>query len=158
MSQPSTEGNSTMPLPAFFVGRWLLAEQPEILTQWFAFVSLLQWRLHWTPWNFLWFLLGQAKHHTSLVTPTTHVHSDLSTTFHVTTQQRGKQHHAVTSLVCRSLVACWTVVCCYRPFPWNLRWTPWNFPWLYVGASNTTSQTFEHHVPCHNTTPWKTAH
>jgi hypothetical protein len=46
MSQPSTEENSTMPLPAFFVSRWLLAEQPEILTQWFAFVSLLQWRLH----------------------------------------------------------------------------------------------------------------
>jgi len=43
MSQPSTEGNSTMPLPAFFVGRWLLAEQPEILMQWFAFLNLLQW-------------------------------------------------------------------------------------------------------------------
>ena len=46
MSQPSTERNSTMPLPAFFVGRWLLAEQPEILMQWFAFVSLLQWKLN----------------------------------------------------------------------------------------------------------------
>jgi len=42
MSKPSTERNSTMPLPAFFVGRRLLAEQPEILMQWFAFVSLLQ--------------------------------------------------------------------------------------------------------------------
>jgi len=31
---------------AFFVGRWLLAEQPEILMQWFAFVSLLQWKLN----------------------------------------------------------------------------------------------------------------
>ena len=92
----------------------------------------------------------------------THVHRDLSTTFHVTTQHWGK-HHAVTSLFCRSLVACWTarnsdaVVCRYRSFPWNLRWTPWNFPWFCVGASNTTSQTFEHHVPCHNTAPWKTA-
>ena len=47
---------------------------------------------------------------------------------------------------------------CYRPFPWNLHWTPWNFPRFYVGASNTTSQTFEHHVPCHNTTPWEAAH
>ena len=46
MSKPSTEINSTMPLPAFFVGRWLLAEQPEILMQWFAFVSLLQWKLN----------------------------------------------------------------------------------------------------------------
>ena len=46
MSKPSTERNNTMPLPAFLIGRWLLAEQPEILTQWFAFVSLLQWRLH----------------------------------------------------------------------------------------------------------------
>ena len=118
----SIERNSTMPLPAFFVGRWVLAEQPETLMRWFAFVSLLQWKLNWTPRNFLWFLLELAKHHTSLVTPTTHVHSDLSTTFHVATQQRGKQHHAVTSLVCRSLGACWTarnsdaVVCCYRPF------------------------------------------
>ena len=109
------------------------------------------------------FFLKRAKHHTSLGTPMTHVHSDLSTTFHVTTQQRGKQHHAVTSLACRSLIACWTagnfdaVVCCYRPFPRNLRWTPWKNPWFYVGASNTTSQTFEHHVPCHNTKPWKTA-
>ena len=50
-----------MPLPAFFVGRWLLAEQPEILMQWFAFVSLLQWELHWTPWNFLWFYVGASK-------------------------------------------------------------------------------------------------
>jgi hypothetical protein len=31
---------------AFFVGRWLLAEQPEILMQWFAFVSLLQRKLN----------------------------------------------------------------------------------------------------------------
>jgi len=46
MSKPSAERNSTMPLPAFFVGRWLLAEQPEILMQWFAFVSLLQRKLH----------------------------------------------------------------------------------------------------------------
>ena len=28
---------------------------------------------------------------------------------------------------------------------------------VYVGASNTTSQTLEHHVPCHNTTLWETA-
>ena len=35
-----------MPLPAFFVGRWLPAEQPETLMQWFAFVSLLQLKLH----------------------------------------------------------------------------------------------------------------
>jgi len=46
MSKPSAERNSTMPLPAFSVGRWLLDEQPEILTQWFAFVSLLQWKLN----------------------------------------------------------------------------------------------------------------
>ena len=92
------------------------------------------------------------------------IHDSCSPSNHVKTKRWEKQHHAVTSLFCRSLVACWTagnsdaVVCCYRPFPWNLRWTPWNFPWFYVGASNTTSQTFEHHVPCHNTTPWKTAH
>ena len=29
-AQPSAERNSTMPLPAFFVSRWLLAEQPAI--------------------------------------------------------------------------------------------------------------------------------
>ena len=141
------------------------AEQLETLMQWFAFVSLLQLKLHWTQWSFLCFLLEQGKHHTSLVTPTTHVHRDLGTTFHVTTQHWGKQRHSVTSLVCRSLVACWTagnsdaVVCCYRPFPWNLRWTPWNFPWFYAGASNTTSETF---APCsmsrHNTVENSTLH
>ena len=31
-----------MPLPAFFVGRWLLAEQPEILMQWFAVIGLFR--------------------------------------------------------------------------------------------------------------------
>jgi len=46
MKKPRTERNTTMPLPAFFVGRWLLAEQPEIRMQWFAFVSLLQWKLN----------------------------------------------------------------------------------------------------------------
>ena len=30
----------------FFVGRWSLAEQPEIRMQWFAFVSLLQLKLN----------------------------------------------------------------------------------------------------------------
>ena len=35
-----------MPLPAFFVGPWLLSEQPEIRMQWFAFVNLLQWTLN----------------------------------------------------------------------------------------------------------------
>ena len=38
-AQPSAERNSTMPLPALFVSRWLLAEQPEIVMQWFAFLS-----------------------------------------------------------------------------------------------------------------------
>ena len=43
---------------------------------------------------------------------------------------------------------------------WKLHWTPWNFLSLYVGASKTPhligdthdpcTQTFEHHVPCHN--------
>jgi len=40
MSQYNTVGNSTIPLSAVFVGRWLLAEQPEALMQRFAFVSL----------------------------------------------------------------------------------------------------------------------
>ena len=39
--QHSIERNSTMPLPAFFVGRWFPAEQPEIRMQCLAFVSLL---------------------------------------------------------------------------------------------------------------------
>ena len=88
------------------------------------------------------------------------IHDSCSPSHHVTTKHWEKQHHAVTSLFCSSLAACWTagnsdaVVWCYRPFPWNLWWAPWNFPWFYVGASNTTSQTFEHHVPCHSTTPW----
>ena len=160
MSQPSTERNSTMPLPAFFVGRWLFAEQPEIRLQWFAFVSLLQWTLNWTPWNFLGFLLELEKCHASFMTPTAHVHRDLSTTFHVTTQHWEKQHHAVTSLFCRSLVACWTarntdaVVCFCQPSSVEIELNAVKLPWVFVGASNA-SQTFEQHVPCHNTTPWK---
>ena len=40
MPQPSTEGNRTCHLPGFlFVRHWLLAEQPETLMQWFAFVQ-----------------------------------------------------------------------------------------------------------------------
>jgi len=39
MSQPSTERNSTLPLPALFVGRWLLADQPETLMQWLAVIG-----------------------------------------------------------------------------------------------------------------------
>ena len=107
MSQPSTERNSTIPSPAFFffVGRWLLAEPPEIRMHWFAFVSLLLWKLNWTPWNFLGFLLELEKCHASLVTPMTHVHRDFSTTFHVTTQHWEKQHHFVTSLFL-SVVGC----------------------------------------------------
>ena len=31
MSKPSTERNSAMPLPAFFVGRWLLAEHSDAM-------------------------------------------------------------------------------------------------------------------------------
>ena len=42
MSQPSTERNSTLRLPALFVGRWLLAEQPETLMQWFAVIGLFR--------------------------------------------------------------------------------------------------------------------
>ena len=166
MSQPSTERNSTMPLAAFFVGRWLPAEQPETLMQRFAFVRLLQLKLHWTPWNFLWFLLEQGKHHTSLVTPTTNVHRDLSTTFHVTTQHWEKQRHSVTSLVCRSLVACWTagnsdaVVCFCQPSSIEFTLNAVKLPLLFVGARKTPhligdthdpcTQRFEHHVPCHN--------
>ena len=77
-------------------------------------------------------LCWSRQHHTSLVTPTAHVHRHLGTTLHVTTQHWAKQHLAVASLVCRSMVACWTagnsdaVVRCYLPFPQNLCWMPWN--------------------------------
>ena len=99
MSKPSTERNSAMPLPAFFVGPWLLAEQPEILMQWFAFVGLLHWKLNWTPWNFLWFLLEPAKHHTSLVTHTAHVHREF-------------EHH----VPCHNPALRETAPCRYQPF------------------------------------------
>ena len=85
MSQPSTEAKQHLAVINLFVGRWLLAEQPETLMQWFAFVSLLQWNLSWTPWNFLGFMLKKATQH----------HRHLSTTFHVTTQHHGKQHMCV---------------------------------------------------------------
>ena len=71
----------------------------------FAFISLLHWELHWTPWNFRWFYVGASTPH--LIGDTPHVHRHLSTAFHITTRHWAKQHFAVTSLVCRSLVACW---------------------------------------------------
>ena len=95
------------------------------------------------------------------MTPTAHVHRDMSTTFHVTTQHWEKQRLAVTSLFCRSLVACWTagnldaVVCFCQPSSVEIELNAVKLPWVSVGASNATSRTFEHHVPCHNTTPWK---
>ena len=82
MSKPSAERNSTMPLPAFFVGRWLLAEQPEILMQWFAVIGLFRGTCAERRETSLGFMLGQA----------TQRHRHLSTMFHVTTQHRGKQH------------------------------------------------------------------
>ena len=175
MSKPSTEINSTMPLPAFFVGRWLLAEQPDFFMQWFAFVSLLQWKLNWTPWNFLGFLFGASKtpHLIGDTHETCTVHRDLSTTFHVTTQHWGKQHHAVTSLFCRSLVACWTagnsdaVVCFCQPSSVEISLNAAKLPRVFVGASKTPhligdthdpcTQRFEHHVPCYNPATRETA-
>ena len=62
---------------------------------------------------------------------------------------------------CRSLVACWTaeksdaVVCFCQPSSVEIELNAVKLPWVSVGASNATSRTFEHHVPCHNTTPWK---
>ena len=76
MSQPSNEGNSTMPLPALFVGRWLLAEQ------WFAVIGLFRGTCPERRETSLGFMLEQA----------TQGHRHLSTMFHVTTQHRGKQH------------------------------------------------------------------
>ena len=75
MSQPSNEGNSTMPLPALFVGRWLLAEQ------WFAVIGLFRGTCAERRETSLGFMLEQA----------TQRHRHLSTMFHVTTQHRGKQ-------------------------------------------------------------------
>ena len=60
MSQPSTERNSTMPLPAFFVARWLLAEQPETLMQWFAVIGLFRGTCGERLETSLGFMLGQA--------------------------------------------------------------------------------------------------
>ena len=94
MTQPSTERNSTLPLPALFVGRWLLAEQPETLMQWFALLSAFSVELALNAGKFLWFfLLEQA----------TQRHRHLSTMFHVTTQHRGKQHATLRTifLVCK---------------------------------------------------------
>ena len=82
MLQPSNEGNSTMPLPALFVGRWLLVEQPEILMQWFAVIGLFRGTCAECRETSLGFLLEKA----------TQRHRHLSTMFHVTTQHRGKQH------------------------------------------------------------------
>ena len=77
-----------MPLPAFFVGRWLLAEQPEILMQWFAVIGLFRGTCAERHETSLGFVLEQA----------TQRHRHLSTMFHVTTQHRGKQHAALRTI------------------------------------------------------------
>ena len=95
-----------------------------------------------------------------------HAHRDLRTTFHVTTQHWGKQRHAVTSLFCRSLVACWTagnsdaVVCFCQPSSVEIELNAVKLPLVFVVAGKTPhlmcdthdpcTQRFEHHVPCHN--------
>ena len=86
MSQTSTERNSTMPLPAFFVSRWLLAEQPAISDAVLCFCQPFSVDCTERREVSFRFMLEQTKHHTSLVTPTTHVHRHLGTMFHVTTQ------------------------------------------------------------------------
>ena len=157
MSQPSTERNSTLPLPALFVGRWLLAEQPEILMQRFAFVSLLHWELHWTPWNFLWFDVG-----------TPHLIGDTHGPcfqHHVPCHNPALSETAPCSCQpCLSVDGCllnnrklWCSGLLLSAFSAELALNAVKLPLVFVGASNTTSQTFEHHVPCHNTTPWETA-
>ena len=79
MSQPSNEGNSTMPLPALFVGRWLLAEQ------WFAVIGLFRGTCAERRETSLGFMLEQA----------TQRHRHLSTMFHVTAQHRGGTAHYI---------------------------------------------------------------
>ena len=95
MSQPSTEGNSAIPLPALFVGRWLLAEQPETLMQWFAVIGLFHGTCAERRETSLGFMLEQA----------TQRHRHLSTMFHVTTQHSGKQHATLrTTFLVRKIV------------------------------------------------------
>ena len=81
MSQPSNEGNSTMPLPACLsvVGCfWTAGNSDAVVCCYRPF----PWNLRWMPWTSLGFMLEQA----------TQRHRHLSTMFHVTTQHRGKQH------------------------------------------------------------------
>ena len=77
-----------MPLPALFVGRWLLAEQPETLMQWFAVIGLFRGACAERPETSLGFMLELA----------TKRHRHLCTMFHVTTQHRGKQHTTLRTI------------------------------------------------------------
>ena len=102
MSQPSTEGNSAIPLPALFVGRWLLAEQPETLMQWFAVIGLFRETCAERRETSFGFMLEQA----------TQRQRHLSTMFHVTTQHRGKQHATLrTIFLVRKIVPQRLAVC-----------------------------------------------
>ena len=94
------------------------------------------------------------------------MHDSCSPSNHVATKHWEKQHHAVTSLFCRSLVACWTagnsdaVVCFCQPSSAEIALNAEKLPFVFVGASKTPhligdthdpcTQTFEHPVPCHN--------
>ena len=91
-------------------------------------------------------------------------HASCSRSSHVTTKHWEKQHHAVTSLFVghwllaehpEILMQCFAFVILLQ---WTLRCVlnAVKLDWFYVEASNTASQTCEHHVSCHNTTSWRT--
>jgi len=77
-----------MPLQALFVGRWLLAEQPETLMQWFAVIGLFRGTCAERRETSLGFMLEQA----------TQRHRHSSTVFHVTTQHSVKQHATLRTI------------------------------------------------------------
>ena len=128
---------------SLFVGRWLPAEQPETLMQWFAFVSLLQWNLRWKPWNLLWFLLEQAKHHT----PSCHTHGPCTQRFehhvpcHNPLLRETAPCRSTSFSFCSLLASCWTarnsdvVVCLCQPSSVKLELNAVKLPWFYVEAS-----------------------
>ena len=123
MSQPSTEAKQHFAVINLFVGRWLLAKQPETLMQWFAFVSLLQWNLSWTPWNFLGFMLKKATQH----------HRHLSTTFHVATQHHGKQHTTWRPIFLVRKIVPQRLAVCVTEKPWTKGYQQGAIPLIIVG-------------------------
>ena len=160
MSQTSTERNSTMPLPAFFVSRWLLAEQPAISDAVLCFFqpSSVEIALNAVkfPFALCWSKQNTTPHWWHPRPMYTDIWAPCSMSQPSTERNSALPLYRYTSFFCRSLVAyraagnSGAVVAFVCLLQWNWR----NFLWfvVHVGASKTTHVTGWHPRPMYTDT------